>query len=70
MSVDEDVEHEESERGSQGVQGEGQQLVVDDEVTRPQELSELELRYLALFLSREIERGRRFKRGVMNDHNE
>ena len=70
MSVDEDVEHEESERGSQGVQGEGQQLVVDDEVTRPQELSELELRYLALLLSREIERGLRFKRGVMNDHNE
>ena len=48
MSVDEDVEDEEGEGGRQRVEGEGDELVVDDEVARSQELAVLQVRDLPL----------------------
>ena len=48
MSVDEDVEDEEGEGGRQRVEGEGDELVVDDEVARTQELAVLQVRDLPL----------------------
>ena len=61
MSVDEDVEHEKRERRGQRVQGEGQKLVVDDEVSRSQEVPVFEERYLPLLQGGE----RRIKRVIM-----